>query len=90
MKIYETEMSIPTYFLKKSQDYCCWKGVCKHCAEIIWLIHYFNINKAVTERKILVSRLSYIVHYIIYVICIYEIKLFVSLNNDKMLNKQGV
>lgn len=46
------------------------------------------IDKVVRDGKILVSQLSYIVYYVISIIHIYDIILFICLNNDKILNKE--
>lgn len=45
-------------------------------------------KQVVRDGKILVSTLSYIVYYAISIICVYDIILFICLNNDKILNKE--
>lgn len=45
-------------------------------------------KKVVRDRKILVSKLSYIVYCVISMTCIYDVILFICLNNDKILNKE--
>lgn len=44
MKICKTDMSIPAYFKKMSQDHDGRKGGCKHCAEINWLIQNVSMK----------------------------------------------
>lgn len=46
------------------------------------------IDKVVRGGKILVNKLSYIVYYVISIIHIYDIILFICLNNYKILNKE--
>lgn len=40
------------------------------------------------DGKILVRKLSYFVYHVIFIICIYDIILFICLNNDEILNKE--
>jgi len=40
------------------------------------------------DGKILVIKISYIVYYVISIICIYDIILFICLNKDKILNNE--